>query len=158
MGRIRVGQAARVTLDAFPAREYRGTVDRIAPAADATARLVPVEVRVPNGDRAIVSGLLARVQFESGGAPQIAIPEGALDVGGEASESEESESTVFAIEMNGDVATAQARTVVLGDRRNGLVQVRSGLRDEEAIVVRSSQPLSDAQTVRLSILSEGRER
>ncbi|MEO1131656.1 MAG: efflux RND transporter periplasmic adaptor subunit [Cyanobacteria bacterium J06639_1] len=153
LGRIRVGQSAGVTVDAFPDREYRGIVDRIAPAADATARLVPVEVRVPNSDRLLVSGLLARVQFESGGAPQIAIPEGALQVGGEGYE-----SAVFAIEGTGEAATARAREVVVGDRRKGLVQIRSGLRVDEAIVVRSSQPLEDGQTVRLSILSEVRER
>ncbi|MEM6446473.1 MAG: efflux RND transporter periplasmic adaptor subunit [Cyanobacteria bacterium P01_D01_bin.123] len=153
LGRIRLRQSARVTLDAFPAQMFAGIVERISPVADEAARLVPVEVRVPNRDRLIVSGLLARVQFESEQPPQITIPEAALKVGGEGFE-----SAVFAVETVGETTQASARSVVLGERRNGFVQVRSGLVPEEAVVVNSSQPLTDGQPVRLSLLSEQPER
>ncbi|NJL02880.1 MAG: efflux RND transporter periplasmic adaptor subunit [Spirulinaceae cyanobacterium RM2_2_10] len=149
LGRIRTGQAATVTFDALPDRELRGVVERISPAADATARLIPVEVRVPNGDRRLGSGLLARVEFLATPPRQVVVPIAALTVGREADE-----SVLFTVEGTDAAAQAVARAVTLGDRRNGFVVVRSGVQSGEAIIVRSSRPLSDGQVVRLSILSE----
>ena len=46
IGRVRVGQGATVTLDAFPDQELRGTVSRIAPTATIQQGVVTYNVRV----------------------------------------------------------------------------------------------------------------
>lgn len=156
-GRVRVGQTANVRLDAFPNRQFQGEVIRISPAADPTSRQIPVEIVIPNSNGAIGSGLLARVQFPRGGGSGVIIPEGALSVSGEgnaAQASAGSKVTLFVIEGEGQDAKAVARPVEIGNRENGKVEVRSGLRSGEAFVVRSSQPLKEGQPVQLSILSE----
>ncbi|MBF2001018.1 MAG: efflux RND transporter periplasmic adaptor subunit [Synechococcales cyanobacterium M58_A2018_015] len=149
LGTLRVGQPAEVRLDAFPNQTLTGEIVRISPAADPTARLIPVEVTIPNPEGRIGSGLLARVQFQTGAAPRVVIPQTALDAAGEGNQ-----STLFVVSGSGEAAKALARTVQLGEARNGQVEVRSGLQPGEAFVVRSSQPLQDNQPVRLSILSE----
>jgi RND family efflux transporter MFP subunit len=146
---VRVGQPATVTLDAFPDQEFSGRVSRISPAADPTARLIPIEVTIPNAGDRIGSGLLARVQFTQSTSNPLVVPQSALEVAGE-----DNSTTIFVVQREGDQATAIARRVQIGNAANGLVEIRSGLQPGEAIVVRSSGSLRDGQAVRLSILSE----
>ncbi|MBD3880265.1 efflux RND transporter periplasmic adaptor subunit [Phormidium tenue FACHB-886] len=148
LGGVRVGQPVQVKLDAFADRQLQGEVIRISPAADPTARLIPVEIQIPNNGR-IGSGLLARVQFQSGAAPRIVVPETALQAGGK-----DNQSTIFLVQGEGEAAKAIARPVQIGERANGRVEIRSGLRQGEAFIVRSATPLKNNQSVRLSILSE----
>ncbi|MBD1910922.1 MULTISPECIES: efflux RND transporter periplasmic adaptor subunit [unclassified Leptolyngbya] len=148
LSRVTVGQSVQVRLDAFPDRPFSGQVARIAPAADAAARLVPVEIYVPNGDRRITGGLLARVTFQSGPQTRVVVSEQALELG------EAPEPTVFVLDQSGESPKVVARTVQVGDRANGNVEILSGLKPGETLVTRSSGPLSDGQSVKLSLLSE----
>ena len=74
IGRLRLGQPAQVRLDAFPdAGVISGQIERIAPVADSTSRLIPVQVRIPNVGGQIGSGLLARVQFSAGQGGRVVV-------------------------------------------------------------------------------------
>ncbi len=147
LGSLQLGQTAQVRLDAFPNQRLNGQISRISPAADPTARLIPIEITMPNAGGRISSGLLARVQFANVQSDLIIVPEQALS-------GSEQKSELFVLQGTGEQAKVAARPVQIGEKRNGQVEIRSGLKAGETFVVRSSKPLEDGQPVRLSILSE----
>lgn len=179
---IRTGQSVQVLLDAFPKETFVGVVSQISPAADATARLVPVEVTIPNDRNNIGSGLLARVRFSQLSEPKVIVPQTALEVGarergsggtgtrgrqdagtpgGGAAATQESgeksvqsSATIFVVTGEEKETKVTARQVQIGDRANGRVQILSGLNIGERYVLRSGKPLKDGENVRLSIISE----
>ncbi len=160
LAKIQVGQSVQVRLDAFPNQTYYGTVTRISPAADPTARLVPVEIVIPNNDKQIGSGLLARVNFTSGEQVRVIIPESAL----QAERRRETESKenlnqnrqekIFVLTETQGKPTVSLREVTVGKKVDGKVEILSGLQPGEKFVARSGKPLKNGAAVRLSILSE----
>ncbi|NJL85969.1 MAG: efflux RND transporter periplasmic adaptor subunit [Leptolyngbyaceae cyanobacterium SM1_1_3] len=151
LSQISSGQAVQVRLDAFPQETLTGRISRISPVADATARLIPVEVTIPNADRKIGSGLLARVNLATS-SQGIVVPQSALEISENPADA--ATATLFVTAGAAPEAKVQSRSVQVGERANGQVEIRSGLEPGEAVVVRSSGPLSQGQVVRLSILSE----
>ncbi|NJN86323.1 MAG: efflux RND transporter periplasmic adaptor subunit [Leptolyngbyaceae cyanobacterium SL_7_1] len=167
---VRLGQSADVRLDAFPDRALTGRITRISPAADPVARLIPIEVTIPNPSGQIGSGLLARVSFLSPAREQVVVPETAIQTEAEQPASRNSptsspansptpaeDGTLFVIEGSGDSTIARARTVQLGDRIDGQVEILSGLQPGEQYVVRSADDLAEGDPVRLSFTSETAE-
>lgn len=82
INKIRLNQSVNIRFDTFPNQKFTGTVRRISPVADPVARLIPVEVVVPNRDSKLGSGQLARVQFAGKQSKQIAIADTALEPSG----------------------------------------------------------------------------
>jgi RND family efflux transporter MFP subunit len=166
---IQLGQSVAVRLDAFPGRTFKGQVSRISPTADPTARLVPIEVIIPNTDRRISSGLLARVRFGDGADRRVVVPEAAIskqraegaEGAGEKIQNPKSKiqnqiGTVFVVSggENNSQAMVAATEVKLGERADGKVEILSGLKPGDRFVAESGKPLKDGETVRLSILSQ----
>lgn len=182
LSQIQVGQSVQVRLDAYPNQTLMGRVTRISPAADATARLIPVEVVIPNNDGKIGSGLLARVNFENQTPKRVVVSQAAIqkEAGnkktkntGETQTNVEQSSptsntpnaiaaekrtgTLFVVTDTEGQTKVAARAVTLGNRGDGKVEILSGLQPGERYVVRSGQPLKDGAAVRLSIISETAE-
>ena len=154
---VKTRQTAQVKLDALPEQTFMGEVTQISLAADATARLIPVEVTIPNRERLIGRGLLARVNFGQQNERQIVIPEAAVRVGLKGAKSQDSQldtATIFVIERDGEQVTVTARKVQLGDRADSRVEIVSGLEPGEEFVLRSSGDLQDGDSVRLSFISK----
>ncbi|AFZ45172.1 efflux transporter, RND family, MFP subunit [Halothece sp. PCC 7418] len=148
LGEIRQGQSVTINLDAFPNESYTGTVSRISPAANPETRQVPIEITLPNPERRIGSGLLARVTFPREETEQVVIPETALQA-----EQKNNTATIFILNPTTEPPTVEAKTVQLGDRANNQVEILSGLDSETPYIVRSSRPLQSGEAVRLSAVS-----
>jgi RND family efflux transporter MFP subunit len=145
-GAVRVGQPVTFTLDAFPGREFTGTVARKDPTADPATRQVGVYVRLPNPRGEVTAGQFARGRVSGRRVEDaVVVPLTAVEGTG-------GETAVYVIE-NGRLAR---RVVTLGvrDAAAGRVAVSEGLRAGERILARPTPSVADGQAVVLS--EEGR--
>ncbi len=164
LSQIQVGQSVEVNLDAFPNESLMGRVTRISPVADAIARLVPVEVVIPNKDNKIGSGLLARVKFEAQTSERVVVSQAAIQNNNNSSDSTTAQSdsqdtngNIFVVTDTAGENKVAARAVTLGNKADGNVEILSGLQPGERYVARSGRPLKDGDAVLLSALSETAE-
>jgi membrane fusion protein (multidrug efflux system) len=66
LAQAQVGRNATLTLDAFPGKSFRGTVNAVNPKVDTDTRNVLVEARVPNPDRVLSPGMFVNVTVDAG--------------------------------------------------------------------------------------------
>jgi len=62
--KVRTGQEAIVTTDAFPGKTFTGRILRVAPLLKETSRQARVEIEIPNPDEILKPGMFVRVQIE----------------------------------------------------------------------------------------------
>jgi len=133
---LAVGQHALVT-----GRAAQGRVTRIALQADPDSRLIEVEVTFPGtsvGDTtpAMVPGTLATVEIVVGARDStLQVPAAALQDGG-----------VWVVDAEG---VAHERTVRVGLRGNGSVEILEGLDNGERVVTAGASLLSDGVRTRV---------
>ena len=124
--RVRPGQAARLTLAAYPGREFEGQVTFVYPTVEPETRTARIRVELPNETGLLKPDLYGTVQIEAGGvSAQVAIPESAvLDSG---------TRQVVLVDLGGGVF--EPREVKLGRRGDAYVEVLTGVADGERVVV-----------------------
>jgi HlyD family secretion protein len=66
IGQVRIGQNVSFTVDAFPDRQFRGTVEQVRLSATTTSNVVsyPVVVTVDNSDGTLLPGLTVNAEIE----------------------------------------------------------------------------------------------
>ena len=156
LGKISLGQGVSVTFDAFDnlvatRKIFPGKINRIAPAADSNTRQIPIEITVPNPENQIKGGLLARVTLANEAVTEeVIIPESAIV-------ENDGANYVFVFTEEDTVAKqgiVSQRKIEIRDRFQGKVAIAAGIKPQEKFVLRSSKPLTDGETVSLSMLSE----
>jgi RND family efflux transporter MFP subunit len=127
-GRVAAGDAAEVTVDAYPGKVFRGRVDGLLPQVDMTSRTLPVRLVLPNPGLRLRPGMYVNVALELALGRQLVIPAAAALHSG---------TTTLAFVYGGDGAI-EPRQVELGPRAGDAVVVRKGLRAGERIVISPS--------------------
>ena len=139
--RVRAGDAAEVTLDAYPGRSFSARVVEIAAAADPQTGTYEMKVSVDPADARFVQGLVAKVTVADPAAGSVAVvPLSSL------LEANGGLATVFVI-AKGDVARkVSVRTGrLLGER----IEVLAGLDLGERVVTEGAAWLDDNEPVRV---------
>jgi RND family efflux transporter MFP subunit len=62
--RVKMGQRAVISTDAFPGRTFKGTIARIAPLLKEAARQARVEIDIPNPENLLKPGMFVRAEIE----------------------------------------------------------------------------------------------
>jgi membrane fusion protein (multidrug efflux system) len=122
-GQIRPGQEVTVQVEAYPGREFIGTVKRVGPAVFTDTRTFPIEAKVLNREGVLKAGSFAKAHIRvrvDRGIPFV--PEEAVYyfVG-----------TIKAFVVKGNVV--EERQLAIGERQDGRVEVVEGLQSGEQV-------------------------
>lgn len=140
LAQVRIGQAVRLAADAGGAAQ--GKVTAISPLVDASTRNVRVEATVANKDKALLPGMFARVDLDSGDAkPYLTLPQTAITYNPYG-------STVFVVE-GGAKPTAKQVFVTTGPTRGDQVAVLTGIQEGQEIVTSGQLKLKSGTEVKV---------
>ena len=122
-GKIKPGDPAEVTVDAYPGKVFNGRVDYVLPQVDTMTRTLPVRLVLSNPELKLRPGMYVNVTLELPLGRQLTVPASAVFHSG-------TRSLVFAYRGEGNI---EPREVELGPRV-GDQQVLKGVRAGEQIV------------------------
>jgi membrane fusion protein (multidrug efflux system) len=139
LGKLRVGHAASLEVDALAGAEYLGRIDRISPVVDPATGTVKVTVEVRDRRRSLKPGMFARVNIVHD------VHAGALLVPKDAIIAEDRESSVFVVRDS----TAYRQTVQTGYVNSSHIEVLSGVVEGDTVVTIGKGGLKDSTKVEL---------
>jgi multidrug efflux system membrane fusion protein len=144
LGRIHLGDQARVAIEALGNQELTCSVVEIVPAADPNSRSYTVKLSLPNiSGQQLRSGIYGKARFVSGARNVLSVPQKAITQNGQL-------VSVFVVDQSG---TARMRLIKTGEKIGERVEVLSGLNDGEQIVSEVFRQLKDGTRVRESTVA-----
>lgn len=135
-GRVAIGQPVLATSAAFGDRTFDGMVRRVDTRIDPVARSFAVRAALPNPALELPAGMFMHLVLVVERRTALVVPEAAVVVEGDA-------RALFVVEAG----RAVRRAVELGQREPGLVEVRSGVHEGEAVIVQGLQRVRDGVPV-----------
>lgn len=141
LGRLSHGLMLNATTAAFPNDIFSGEIATIGTRIDPVTRSVNVRAELNNADGRLRPGMLMEVIVQQRVRDTIVIPEAAIEPSGD-------RHFVMLIEQ-GDTPRLARSEVVIGERRNGEVEILEGLAADDLIVVHGLQLARDGQEARL---------
>lgn len=142
MVKLKIGDKAKLTLDAWPGESFSARVTEIAAAADPVNGTFEVELKVEPQGKKLVTGLVAKVEiFPSGQAEMLVVPIEAL------AEADGDRASVYTLSKDGTVASKiPVRTAgIYGD----VVAVREGLAEGTTVITKGTSYLTDGAKVKV---------
>lgn len=141
--RVRVGDGAVVTAQAYPGESLSGRVGYIDPQVNPATRTARVRVELPNPAGRLRLGMLAEIRLQSAdGRPVVLVPKEAVQTLGE-------QHVVYVVAGAGRYVE---RSVTTGARSGEMLEIVEGLRAGEMVVTKGSFHLR-AEAERLGLRS-----
>jgi Cu(I)/Ag(I) efflux system membrane fusion protein len=144
LDRVRLGQTARIGIDAFPDKHFSARVSYLYPTLNAATRTTQVRFDLPNPGGLLRPGMFAHVDIATGGTrTRLTVPASAvIDNGG---------SQVVLIAL--DEGRFKPQPVEIGLRSGDLVEILRGLKAGDRVVT-SANFLIDAESNLKAALSD----
>jgi multidrug efflux system membrane fusion protein len=149
-GQIKIGQAVDLTTDAFPGQTFTGKLTTIEPQVDPQTRSIKLEATIPNLDHRLRPGMFANARVAL--PPEmnvVTVPETAVEYTPYG-------TSVFIIKPVGKDPKGAAKYiasqsfVTLGERRDGDVAVKTGLKAGQLVASSGQLKIINNAPVRLS--------
>jgi Cu(I)/Ag(I) efflux system membrane fusion protein/cobalt-zinc-cadmium efflux system membrane fusion protein len=135
IGKIKPGDAAQITVDAYPGKTFTGRVDQILPQVDANTRTVRVRLVLPNPQLQMKPGMFVNVVLKAPLGRQLVVPASAVLQSG-------TKQIVF---VNHGEGNLEPRQIMTGARVGDEFIVVSNLKAHESIVT-SANFLIDSES------------
>jgi RND family efflux transporter MFP subunit len=140
---IRVGQAASVTLDAYPGQRFDGRAVYVYPYVEEATRTVKVRFTFANAADRLKPGMFANVELRTPASRGLTVPADAvLDSG--------TRQTVFVAQGEGNFIP---RPVTVGRRVGDVVEITSGLKEGEQVASAAAFFLDSESQLRAGLQS-----
>jgi multidrug efflux pump subunit AcrA (membrane-fusion protein) len=143
IGKISVGQHARITIPALEESAFSGTVELVGVAADPNSRTFTAKIAVPNRSLQLKAGMIAEASIEASGRINV------VTIPGEAIVHDPQGSTLVYVYYP-DQKQVHARRVETGPVRNRGVEIKSGLSGEELIVIAGQHKVREGSSVEVT--------
>src|SRR5437879_8148160 len=124
-GKIKPGDQAEVTVDAYPGRVFTGRVDYLLPQVDTTTRTLPVRLVIPNRGLKLRPGMYVNVRLKLPLGKQLVVPSSSVFHSG-------TRNLVFAYRGDGNI---EPREVDLGSRVGEQQIVANGVHAGDQMVI-----------------------
>ncbi|MCI0490500.1 MAG: efflux RND transporter periplasmic adaptor subunit [Blastocatellia bacterium] len=136
---VRLGDTARVLIDALGREALDGRVAEIVPASDPASRSFAVKIDLPaDGDKTgLRSGMFGKARFIKGQKQAITIPQSAVIERGHL-------TSVYVVDSKG---IARLRLIKTGKVYDGRVEILAGLNEGERIVTSGAESVSEGSRV-----------
>jgi membrane fusion protein (multidrug efflux system) len=144
-GNVKIGQPVSAKTAAFQGRTFTGAVISVDSRIDRTSRSFKVRARLPNPERVLPSGMFMFVSITLEENEALVVPETAVVA-------QSARNVVFVIAND----KAEMRTITVGQRKAGVVEVTDGLSLGEVVAVTGLQRIRDKATVRINKPGGGR--
>ena len=130
------GRKAQVRINAYPDKRFEGVVTYVYPTLKMETRTVPVRLELANPGGLLKPGMYAQVELAAGGTGKVvAVPASAVIDSGV--------RRVVIVQMG--EGRFEPRAIEVGERSDDWVEVRSGVKEGEAVVV-AANFLIDAES------------
>lgn len=137
---VRLGARAKVSVEAYGQQEFQGVVENINPVANQGARVFATKIKVANPEHLLKPGMFAKAQIKMGTAEDVvAVPQSALT---------SKQGMYFVFLPEGDRVKRQQ--VEIGQVIDQLVEIKSGLQENDQVVITNVNKLKDQDKVKIS--------
>jgi len=126
LGFLRTGMDVAAQSPAYPDRDFNGTVTAISSRVDPETRTLTIRAQIPNPDRLLKPGMLLTVDLIKNRAQALIIPEEAVIL---------EKDKKFALVVTAE-NTVTKKEIVTGRRSPGKVEVLSGLKAGQRVIIK----------------------
>jgi len=149
--KVSLGQEATITVDAYPDKEFKGTIDNILPVIEGKSRTLTCRIKIANPEGQLLPGMFARAMvyvYSQKGAIVLPNPnttlydknkDGKLD-------------SVFVVDENN---VAHQKDVQISYLTTDNAIISSGLEEGEQVVSEARAEITDGATVEILETQEG---
>ncbi len=142
MVKLKIGDQAKLTLDAWPGETFPAMISEIAAAADPVNGTFEVELKVHPQGKKLVTGLVAKVEiFPSGQPEMLVVPIEAL------TEADGDRGSVYTLDAAG--TGVQKRSVRTASIYGDVVAVREGLKEGATVITGGTAYLTEGARVKV---------
>lgn len=139
---VKKGTEVKVALSSIN-KEYNGVVRQVSSYINPSNRTFDVEIEIPNKDGLVKPNLIATVKVNDYTNPTaITIPENILQ------ENSEGETVAYIYEAKSDTTGVAKRVILtIGLNYGNQIEVKSGLKDGDVVIIEGAKTLRDGQKV-----------
>ena len=149
ISRVKLGQSASVTLDAYPGETFSAKVSEVSPVLDTTTRTMAIKLRLSPPDPRVKVGMYARIRLITDSIRNaIVIPAGTIVT-------RDGENYVFKIVPGGGQSVARLQKVSRGMTVDDRCEITEGLAAGDEIVSKGQSLLNDGSPVRVMNVTGG---